>query len=301
MNIEEELGQYLKNGIKKHESLMLYSSWQVGGPADFYLCPADCFELIKIVHYCAEYRMPLYVMGNGTNLLVLDGGVRGFVVNIGKAFDYINWLDEEIVVGAGTSMTSLARQACQKGLVGLEFAAGIPGTLGGAIMMNAGAFGGNIGEKVESVTVVHYDGTVYSYSRGELIFGYRSCNLNEKGIVIEVRLKLEKGDAAESLKSMDNIIKERSRRHPTQPSAGSVFRNLPDNPAGYLIESAGGKGLRIGGAEVSRQHANFIVNTGNATAADILALIQAVQQLVKEKHNLDLQPEVKIIGEGING
>ncbi len=297
MNIDQELGQKLKEGIRKNEPMSRHTSWQVGGPADYYLYPADLSELVEIVRFSNKFNLPLYVFGNGTNLLVLDGGIRGLVVNIGSSFSYINCEQNGLAAGAGTPMTYLARTAAEQGLVGLEFAVGIPGSLGGAVIMNAGSFGGYIGEKVRSVKLVSPGAELITMERSELSFSYRTSNLPDKGVIFEIVLDLKPGDSAESIKLMEYFLSERSRRHPDLPSAGSVFRNIPDQPAGKIIEEIGCKGMRIGGAEVSCKHANFIVNTGNATAADILSLIEAVRRKVKAEYNLDLQPEVKIVGE----
>ncbi len=297
MNIEKELGEKLKNEIKKDELMARHTSWLVGGPADYYLCPVDVSELIEIVLFSKKYNLPLCILGNGTNMLVLDGGIRGLVVNIGESFCSVKRTNGTLDAGAGTPMTYLARSSVEAGLTGLEFAVGIPGSLGGAVIMNAGAFGCYIGQIINSIKLVTHSGTLTTLYREELSFGYRTSNLGGKGIVVEVNLELSKGDPAKSLKKMEHFLAERRIRHPNLPSAGSVFRNLPDQPAGRIIESAGCKGLRIGGAEVSEQHANFIINTGGASAADILALIRAVRKLVKEKYNLDLQPEIKIVGE----
>lgn len=297
MNIEQDLGRKLKNGIKKDELMSLHTSWMVGGPVDYYLCPESVSELAEIVSFSKKSKIPLYIIGNGTNLLVLDGGIRGMVVNIGKPFCYVNRTNGGIDAGAGTPMTYLARSAAEFGLVGMEFAVGIPGSLGGAVIMNAGAFGSYIGQRVNAVKLISFNGDLVTLKRDELLFHYRSSNISGKGVVVEVNLALSKGNKAESLVRMEHCLAERRVRHPDLPSAGSVFRNLPDQPAGQIIENAGGKGMRIGGAEVSKQHANFIVNTGGASAADILALINAVQKLVKDKFGIDLHPEVKIVGE----
>jgi UDP-N-acetylmuramate dehydrogenase len=297
MNIEQELKATLKCSINKDEPMALHTSWMVGGPADYYLCPTDIDDLVAVIRYSAVHKLPLYIMGNGTNLLVLDGGIRGLVVNIGGAFCYINITDSGLTVGAGTPMTLLARTAAENGFIGLEFCVGIPGSLGGAVIMNAGAFGGYIGEKVSSVKLVSTEGELLTLPKESLQFGYRTSSLVGRGAIVEIMLELEKGDQAESLKLMEHFLNERRRRHPTLPSAGSVFRNLPDQPAGQIIENAGCKGLSFGGAVVSEQHANFIVNSGNATAADILALIKIVQEKVRENHNIDLHPEVRIVGE----
>ncbi len=297
MTLEQELKEKLKSEVKINEPMSLHTSWQVGGPADFYLSPADSDEIAVIIRLCKKYNTPFHVIGNGSNLLVLDGGIRGAVINIGEPFCYVEPTPVGLSAGAGTPMTMLAKSAADYSLTGLEFAVGIPGSVGGAVIMNAGAFGGYIGERVKSVKLVNIDGKLITLTGDDLIFGYRTSSLVGKGVVVEVNLILSAGDKESSLTKMEHYLSERRRRHPNLPSCGSVFRNLPGQPAGQLIENAGGKGLRIGGAEVSEQHANFIINTGTATAADLLATIKAVQSLVKEKYDLELQPEVKIIGE----
>lgn len=297
MSFEQELKQKVKSGVKLNEPMSLHTSWQVGGPADYFVCPDNINEIVEIIRLSDKYNVPLYIIGNGSNLLVLDGGIRGLVLNIGQSFCYINRIEKGLIAGAGTAMTMLAKTAVEYGLTGIEFAVGIPGSLGGAVIMNAGAFGGYIGDRVKSVKVIAPDGELKILSDDELVFGYRTSSLVGKGIVIEIEIELVKGDKEQSRNQMEHFLSERRRRHPDLPSCGSVFRNLPGNPAGQLVENAGGKGLRIGGAEVSTQHANFIVNTGSATAADILATINTVKKLVKEKYDIELQPEVKIIGE----
>jgi UDP-N-acetylmuramate dehydrogenase len=297
MRISDALGHKLVNGIKVNEPMSVHTSWQVGGPADYYICPVSLEELVEVVSYCHQNSLPYYIIGNGTNLLVRDGGIRGVVINIGPAFSYIKLEGESLLAGSGTPMTLLAFTAAEEKLTGVEFSVGIPGSLGGAVIMNAGAFGGYIGSKVGAVMLVDTKGELITLEREEITFGYRTSSLIGRGVIYEVRLDLQKGDQAESKKLIEYFLAERRRRHPNLPSAGSVFRNLPDQPAGQLIEKAGGKGMRIGGAEVSTQHANFIVNTGNAKAADVLNLIEAVSLLVQEKFNLELKPEVRIIGE----
>lgn len=297
MNIERELGFKLQYGIKKDEPLSGHTSWMVGGPADYFLYPAGLEELLEIVRYSDKHGLPLYILGNGTNLLVLDGGIRGLVIKIGSPFNYTERENRFLVAGAGIPMSALANSAAETGLSGLEFAIGIPGLLGGALIMNAGAFGGYIGERVYTVKLVDFTGRVVTMTREELNFGYRESSLIGKGIIFEACLELEKGDPERITRVMEKYSSDRQDRHPNLPSAGSVFRNPPEKPAGKIIEEAGAKGMRIGGAEVSRKHANFIVNTGDATAADILNLIRAVRQLVKDKYELDLHPEVRIVGE----
>ncbi len=297
MSIIEMLRHRLANGVRVNELMANHTSWQVGGPADYYVCPVGLVELVAVLSACSETRIPYFVIGNGTNLLVLDGGIRGIVINIGTSFSYIKPAGEKLVVGAGTPMTLLAFTAAEESLSGLEFTVGIPGSLGGAVIMNAGAFGGYIGDKISLVRLVDSEGKLVEKRRGELEFGYRTSNLIGKGVVYEVELELAWGDQMESKRLINNFLTERRRRHPNLPSAGSVFRNLAEQPAGRIIEQAGAKGMRIGGAEVSTQHANFIVNSGKATAADVLNLIKKVQELVKEQFDIELKPEVKIVGE----
>ena len=297
MDLERELGSKLLNGIKINEPMSLHTSWKVGGPADYFLIPASQGELVDIVRYASDHDLPLFVFGNGTNLLVRDGGIRGLVVHMGAPFHYIHWEKNGLVAGAGTPMPQLACAAAHKGLAGLEYAGGIPGSLGGALVMNAGAYGSYTGQLVKDVTLVGPDGNIFRLGREKLDFGYRCSNLAGAGIITGARLKLEEGDPAELESRVEFFLAERRRRHPQLPSAGSVFRNLPDRPAGRLIEAAGGKGMRVGDACVSEQHANFIVNLGRATASDILDLIGAVQRLVKERFGIELQPEVKVVGE----
>ena len=297
MNLEQELSRILRGGYKKDEPMSLHTSWRVGGPADYYLYPADREELKEIVRLQRRAGLPLFVLGNGTNLLVRDGGIRGLVVHIGEPFNYIRREGVMLRAGAGTPLTLLAQRAAEEGLRGLGFAAGIPGSLGGALVMNAGAFGGYIGPLVAEVVIISPEGEEVRLAPEDIVFGYRQSNLSGRGIIVEALLKLKEGDAEALKEEVACYQAERRRRHPTQPSAGSVFRNPPGNPAGRLVEAAGGKGLSIGAARVSEKHANFIVNMGGASARDIEALIELVCQRVKEKFGVELETEVRIVGE----
>ena len=301
MNFDWELQNLIPGAaIKKNEPLARHTSWKVGGPADYLLIPTDREQVAAVARLCKKHHIPLTVIGNGTNLLVREGGLRGVVMKIGSAFQQITRRDTRVTAGAGASLHHLVKVTAAWGLAGLEPAGGIPGTVGGALIMNAGAFGVYIGDLVEKVTVIALTdrvGEIKQLTREECGFGYRVSNLPQAGIIMEVLLQLEPGDPVCLEKRVQEYLSERLRRHPRQPSAGSVFRNFPGTPAGKLIEAAGGKGLQVGRARVSRQHANFIVNLGGATAGDILALMEQVQGLVKEKFNLELRPEVRIIGE----
>ncbi len=301
MNFEWELNNLsLKAEVKKNEPMALHTSWKVGGPADYFIVPEQLGQISDVARLCKKYSVPLMVIGNGTNLLVREGGLRGVVMKIGPAFQYITREGVKVRAGAGTSLPYLVRATAAWGLAGLEPAGGIPGTVGGALIMNAGAFGAYIGDLAEEVTVVDTHGRAGEaklLTREDCGFKYRESSIPREGVIVEVLLQLKEGDPVCLEQRVQEFLAERLRRHPQQPSAGSVFRNLPGSPAGKLIEAAGGKGLQVGRAQVSRQHANFIVNLGGATAGDILTLMAEVQRLVKEKFNLELHPEVRIIGE----
>ena len=230
---------------------------------------------------------------------VREGGIRGLVVQIGPAFSYIRREGRALRAGSGTPMTALARAAAGEGLRGLGFAAGIPGTLGGALVMNAGAFGSYIGALVAEVSLILPEGERARLGPESFIFDYRQSNLGRLGVIVEALLELEQGDREALTEEVEHYFAERRRRHPSLPSAGSVFRNPPGSPAGGLIEAAGGKGLTAGGAAVSGKHANFIVNRGGASARDIEHLIERVREMVREKFGVELQTEVRIVGEEI--
>ncbi len=297
MNVEQELGPRLSAGIKKDEPMSLHTSWRAGGCADYYAVPANRDELLEIVRFADRRGLPLFVLGKGTNLLVRDGGIRGLVVQIGEPFSYIHREGESLRAGSGTLLTSLAHAAVKERLRGLSFAAGIPGSLGGALVMNAGAFGNYMGALVQEVTMIRPGGDLFCLRRENIVFSYRESNLSGQGIIVEALLKLEEGDGESLQREVDHFFAERRRRHPSLPNAGSVFRNPPGNPAGGLIEAAGCKGLSAGTARVSEKHANFIVNEGGASAGDIETLIEAVRRKVKERFGIELQTEVRVIGE----
>lgn len=277
--------------------MSLHTSWKVGGAADYFVEPADLEEVASVLCLCSAQELPLFIFGNGTNLLVREGGIRGVVLKIGGSFNYIRWDGAIARAGSGTPVSLLAREAARQGLEGLEFAGGIPGTLGGALVMNAGAFGSYTGNTVETVKVVDFQGRLRLLNREECRFEYRSSCLSRTGVVVEAMLKLKRGDPLLLEQRMESFLSERLSRHPQQPSAGSVFRNPPGRSAGELIEAAGGKGLRSGFAQVSEKHANFILNLGGATASDIIILMTTVQKLVWEKFKIELCPEVRIVGE----
>lgn len=284
--------------LRLDEPMSRHTSWRVGGPADRYFKPADVEDLAE---YLAGLPAgtPVFWIGLGSNLLVRDGGIRGVVIAGGGLFrDLENLGDQRVRVGSSVPCTRLSRQCIRWGYGPSEFLAGIPGSVGGALAMNAGAHGGETWERVESVRTMTRSGRIRDRSKEDFEVGYRSVKGLDDEWFIEATLGFEPG----VVPSIERQKKMLERRRVTQPlglpSCGSVFRNPPGDHAARLIEAAGLKGHRIGGAEVSPKHANFIINTGDATAGDIEALINFVQATVKDVHGVELTHEVRIVGEG---
>jgi UDP-N-acetylmuramate dehydrogenase len=288
--------------LRQAVPLQDFTTWKVGGPAEWFGEPADQGELVALIAWARHHRLALRCIGAGSNLLIADSGLPGLTVCNrrlqGSQLDSTSgWVEAQ----AGEPIPTLARKAARAGLHGLEWSVGIPGTVGGAVVMNAGAQGGCIAEWLDSVRVIDPDRpeTPFELTAAELDFSYRHSRLqNEPLIVLSARFRLEAGHdpAAITACTSANLHSRTSTQPYQQPSCGSVFRNPEPQKAGQLIEALGLKGLRIGGAEVSAVHANFIVNLGGATAADIDALIQRVQQRVQEVHGIHLHPEVKRLG-----
>lgn len=298
MEWKEKLRSILSIAPLEDEPMSLHTSLRVGGPAEFLIYPQNIYELQEILKLARNDKIPFFVLGRGTNLLVLDGGIPGIVISLAEVCCNFSFSNSLVRAGAGVPLARLVSASLEKGLSGLEFALGIPGSLGGALYMNAGAFGCSIGDLVQEATVIDFEGNIISLSRSQLSFSYRwSSFKQEKAIILEAVLKLVPGKREEIWKRARSIQEERRLKHPQFPSAGSVFRNPPGGkPAGYLIERAGAKGLAVGGAEVSLKHGNFIVNKGNATAADVLALIEVVRKRVKESQGVELELEIEIVG-----
>ena len=288
----------LRGELRYAESMSAHTSWRVGGPADRCYRPADLSDLKQFLAGLPEDE-PVHWVGLGSNLLVRDGGVRGTVV---LPFGGLNRLEviehHRVRAGAGVACAKVARFAARAGLTGAEFLAGIPGTMGGALAMNAGAFGGETWSLVDSVETIDHHGELHERTPGDYRIGYRSVVGPGDEWFVSADLQLEPGDAEAAQSRIRDLLERRAATQPTQqPSCGSVFRNPPDDFAARLIESCGLKGEQIGGAQVSKKHANFIVNLGKARAADIEALIRYVQERVQQEHGIRLEPEVRIIGE----
>jgi UDP-N-acetylmuramate dehydrogenase len=298
--IAETLHELNIGVVLENEPLAHHTTWKIGGPADVLVIPKDKESLIRGVKTLHALGIPWKAIGRGSNLLVLDGGLRGVVFKVSDVLDQLRFEGNEVYVGAGYSFIKLALVVSREGLTGLEFAGGIPGNVGGAVYMNAGAHGSEISRILKQAEILLETGELATYSASELEFRYRTSKLqNSSAIVLEVVFELENGDRKQIASAM---AKHKDRRRLTQPlqlpCAGSVFRNPTNDHAGRLIESAGLKGHRIGGAEVSLQHANFIVNVGQATAQDVLTLMEYIQSVITEKYGVILVPEVLVVGEG---
>lgn len=299
--MKKELENQLKNIVKKglvavDEPMSAHTTFRIGGPADYYVEPT--FEEVKeLLFFLKKENIPYTLIGNGSNLLVSDEGIEGVVVSFGKEMSEVSCEKEVVRAKAGILLSRLASFAASKSLSGLEFASGIPGTLGGAITMNAGAYGGEMKDVVQSVTVLDGD-EIKEYSGEEMGFSYRHSRvLDEDLIVLEVTMKLQSGREEEILSSMKELNKKRVEKQPLNfPSAGSTFKRPEGYFAAKLIEDAGLKGYTVGGAKVSEKHSGFVINFDHATAKDVCTLMQDVQRIVKEKFDVSLEPEVRMIG-----
>lgn len=286
--------------IAFEEPMKKHTTFRIGGIADIYVTPSIA-QVPQIIALAKEYKVPVTIIGNGSNLLVGDKGIRGLVLSFAKPADYLE-IDEatgRLYVGAGTMLSRVAQEAARHQLTGMEFAAGIPGSIGGAIVMNAGAYGGEIKDIIVSAKVLAQDGNVIELSREELDLSYRHSCIPEHGyIVLEAVLALAKGEKAQIRAKMDEFKNARLEKQPLEyPSAGSTFKRPEGYFAGKLIDDAGLRGYRVGGAQVSTKHCGFVINTGDATAKEVLQLIQDVQKKVYDTFSVHIEPEVKMMGE----
>lgn len=297
----ERLAKVLGERARRDEPLAPYTSMRVGGPADLLLIARSTQTVAEAVRLARAHGVSWRVLGGGCNVLVADLGVRGLVV-INRADGTRLDDDGNVWAEAGASMTHLSRESVERGLGGLEWAAGLPGTVGGAIIGNAGAFGGDVASTLHSATLLERDGTVVDRPAAWFAFVYRGSRIKslppgERPIVLDATFRLRPGER-EALKAQAaEILEWRRSRHPSSATMGSTFKNAPDAHAGRLIDGLGLKGHRIGGVKVSEQHANFLINTGDASAADVLALIHHVQGEVERRLGVRLEPEIELIGE----
>lgn len=295
----EELRTHLPSEeVRINEPLKLHTSFHVGGRADIFVTPTTPQEVQKVYLFAQENNIPLFLLGNGSNLIVRDGGIRGIVMKFEK-LNNVSIDNETMSIQSGVQIIEAAKMALDANLSGLEFACGIPGTVGGALAMNAGAYGGEIKDILERVLILNHEGGLLYLTGEEMEMGYRKSAIAKHGyIALEAVLRLKKEDHQVIKEKMDDLTQRREEKQPLEyPSAGSVFKRPPGYFAGKLIQDSSLQGVMIGGAQVSEKHAGFIINRKEATATDIINLIKYVQATVKEKFDVQLETEVKIVGE----
>ncbi len=284
--------------VRRNEPLAKRTTLRVGGPADFYVEPASEADLAAVLKLCGQRAMPHFVLGRGSNLLIRDGGIRGVVICLSHpAFSKIEINGQTMRCGAGAKLKNVAVEARRSGLSGLEFLEGIPGSVGGALRMNAGAMGGQTFDAVESVRLTDFNGTVSEMPREKMAVAYRVCATLKDHVALAATFKCQTTSREEIEKRMKSFSEKRWESQPAAPSAGCIFKNPPMIPAGRLVDELGLKGTRVGGAVVSAEHGNFIINDGKATAHDVLELIDILKAKAKAGRGIELHTEVEIVGE----
>lgn len=298
MNKNEQLKKIENITLLFDEPLKNFTFTKTGGPADILAFPQSKEEIAQLIAYCKESSLPWLVLGNASNLIVRDGGIRGMVIMLEK-MNHITVTDETIIVEAGAKLIDTTYKALEHSLTGFEFACGIPGSVGGAIFMNAGAYGGEIKDICYSVDILFEDGTLHTLTNEEMAFSYRHSTLQDKHcVVLQATFQLNSGNYKEIKERMDELTYLRESKQPLEyPSCGSVFKRPEGHFTGKLIQDAGLQGLKWGGAQISEKHAGFIVNIDQATATDYVELIAHIQQVIDEKFDVALETEVRIIGE----
>ena len=291
--------ELVREHIIEHRPMKEVTSFQIGGPVDYFIEPRSEEELRQVIAAVQKEKMDWMVMGKGTNMVVSDKGMRGAVIRLENYFSDVKVDGTRVIAQSGASLRKGAEAACDASLEGLEFAHGIPGAVGGAMTMNAGAYGGEMKDVVESVKVMHHDGTTEVIPAADMDFRYRNSRVyDEKLVVLEATFALKSGDQAAIQSRMDELWQRRLSKQPLEyPSAGSTFKRPEGYFAGQLIDQAGLRGLKHGGAQVSEKHCGFVINTGGATCKDVVELIRTVQEAVYEKHGVELETEVKVLGE----
>ena len=281
------------------EPMKRHTTFRIGGPADFFLLPSTVDEVRGILEICREEELPYFILGNGSNLLVSDKGYRGVIIQLYRNFSNISVEGNEICASSGALLSQIAAAARNASLTGFEFAGGIPGTLGGAVFMNAGAYGGELKDVLKEAVVMTEQGEILTLPVEKLDMGYRTSRIKKAGyLVLEARLVLEQGDMDKIRDITKDLTEKRVSKQPLEyPSAGSTFKRPEGYFAGKLIMDAGLRGYQVGDAQVSEKHCGFVINKGNATAADVLTLIENVREKVQEQFGVTLEPEVKFLGE----
>lgn len=285
--------------VRISEPMNRHTTFRIGGPADYFLLPSTAEEVKKILEICKEKELPYFILGNGSNLLVSDEGYCGVIIQLYRNYGRITVEGTNIRAGAGALLSQIASAAKNASLTGFEFAGGIPGTLGGAVVMNAGAYGGEMKNVLKEVTVMTEQGEIMTIPAEKLEMGYRTSLVKKAGyLVLEAVISLKAGDVEEIKAIMKDLTEKRVSKQPLEyPSAGSTFKRPEGYFAGKLIMDAGLRGYQVGGAQVSEKHCGFVINKGNATAADVCGLMKDVQEKVQEQFGVTLEPEVKFLGE----
>lgn len=288
-----------KDRVLVDEPMKRHTTFRIGGPADFFLLPFTVDEVRGILEICREEELPYFILGNGSNLLVSDKGYRGVIIQLYRNFSNISVEGNEICASSGALLSQIAAAARNASLTGFEFAGGIPGTLGGAVFMNAGAYGGELKDVLKEAVVMTEQGEILTLPVEKLDMGYRTSRIKKAGyLVLEARLVLEQGDMDKIRDITKDLTEKRVSKQPLEyPSAGSTFKRPEGYFAGKLIMDAGLRGYQVGDAQVSEKHCGFVINKGNATAADVLTLIENVREKVQEQFGVTLEPEVKFLGE----
>lgn len=288
-----------KDRVLVDEPMKRHTTFRIGGPADFFLLPSTVDEVRGILEICREEELPYFILGNGSNLLVSDKGYRGVIIQLYRNFSNISVEGNEICASSGALLSQIAAAARNASLTGFEFAGGIPGTLGGAVFMNAGAYGGELKDVLKEAVVMTEQGEILTLPVEKLDMGYRTSRIKKAGyLVLEARLVLEQGDMDKIRDITKDLTEKRVSKQPLKyPSAGSTFKRPEGYFAGKLIMDAGLRGYQVGDAQVSEKHCGFVINKGNATAADVLTLIENVREKVQEQFGVTLEPEVKFLGE----
>ena len=300
VNLKQRFQEILEdNRILEAELMSKHTTFRIGGPADFFLVPENADEIKKIIAVCKEKNVPYFILGNGSNLLVSDRGYRGVVIQLDRNFGEVKVEGTEIHASAGALLSTIAVAARRASLTGFEFAGGIPGTLGGAVVMNAGAYGGEMKDVLRKVMVMDQSGKVFEIPAEELQMGYRTSIIKTAGyIVLGAVLSLKEGNLEEIKMLTRKLSEQRTSKQPLEyPSAGSTFKRPEGYFAGKLIMDSGLRGYRVGGAQVSEKHCGFVINTGDATAEDVRSLMKHVTEIVYAKFGVTLEPEVKFLGE----
>ena len=281
------------------EPMKQHTTFKIGGPADYFLVPESGEEAGEIIKICKQADIPYFILGNGSNLLVGDGGYRGAVIQIYRNMSAVTTEGTTITAQAGALLSSVAAVAKNASLTGFEFAGGIPGTVGGAAVMNAGAYGGEMKDVLVEVTVMDADGNIFTIPAEKLELGYRTSIIKKAGyIVLEAKIRLEEGDQEAIRERMKELTIQRTTKQPLEfPSAGSTFKRPEGYFAGKLVMDSGLRGYQVGGARVSEKHCGFVINAGGATAKDVRTLMENVRDIVYEKYGVTLEPEVKFLGE----